>query len=149
MLLVEHGKVCPHCFKRSSKAGGKRKGKGGAAAAVVCPLAPLKRGSSKSSSSSSTTKTLDSGTDSSPASEPQLEPAMPLSSNTAEVQAVTVKVEPVDVPRGGIQQQLHVVTIKQEIKQEPDSQQAVQQQSFIDAVVVPRTQRALKRSRKG
>jgi hypothetical protein len=44
VLLVEHGKVCPQCFKRSNKAGAKRKGKGGTAAPVVCPLAPLKRG---------------------------------------------------------------------------------------------------------
>jgi hypothetical protein len=44
VLLVEHGKVCPQCFKRSNKAGAKRKGQGGAAAPVVCPLAPYKRG---------------------------------------------------------------------------------------------------------
>lgn len=46
MLLVEHGKVCPQCFKRkAAQSGAKRKGKGAGAAAAPCPLAPFKRGS--------------------------------------------------------------------------------------------------------
>lgn len=50
VLLVEHGKVCPHCFKRS-KVGDKRKGKSSAAAAAEpCPLATFKCGSFSSSS---------------------------------------------------------------------------------------------------
>lgn len=47
MLLVEHGKVCRHCFKKSSTTGSKRKGKGGTAAVVACPLEPFKRRSSR------------------------------------------------------------------------------------------------------
>lgn len=58
VLLVEHGKVCPECFKRSSKAGAKRVGKGAAAAAaagavVACPLRPFKKRSSGKNKSSS------------------------------------------------------------------------------------------------
>lgn len=46
VLLVEHGKVCPQCFKRKAgQSGAKRKGKGAGAAAAACPLASFKRGS--------------------------------------------------------------------------------------------------------
>lgn len=48
--MVEHGKVCPRCFKRGS-AGVKRKGKGAAAAAMTCPLEPFKRGNVAATSS--------------------------------------------------------------------------------------------------
>jgi hypothetical protein len=58
VLLVEHGKVCPECFKR--KPGAKRLGKGAAAAAagavVACPLRPFKKRSSGKGSSPSSSK---------------------------------------------------------------------------------------------
>lgn len=49
VLLVEHGKVCKQCFKRS-KAGEKRKGKAAGAAAEACPLMMFKRANFSSSS---------------------------------------------------------------------------------------------------
>jgi hypothetical protein len=61
VLLVEHGKVCPECFKRGSKAGAKRGGKGAAAAVaagavVACPLRPFKKRSSSKNGSPSSSK---------------------------------------------------------------------------------------------